>query len=73
MTDLEQQVYDTIRDIIQDKQERKKHPVLALYTEILGRLSIIAREDVKTALNALIKNKHITWGHTINDIWLCIN
>lgn len=52
-----------------EKKEQKKAPVLVLSIELFQRMPGIAPDEFRQAINELVKENKIEFGHTINNIY----
>jgi hypothetical protein len=63
---MKEAAYKAIELIQIEKEEKRIEPSHALFREIYNEIEA-SSEEVKKALNELIKEERITWGNTLND------
>lgn len=62
-------VYSAIATIERRKTEEKIEPSHALFVRDVAPTLAAPLNDIKSALNALVKADRIGFGHTINDLY----
>jgi hypothetical protein len=64
---MRDKIIDTIRSISESKKALNKAPSFATYYEILEVVGSQYREEIRKALNELVRSKTLSFGRTIND------